>query len=495
VYSASTEWQTRRERRRHHKTNHEEKRMTHRFRRTRVAAAIGSMTLALAAGQAFGAAFALQEQSGSGLGNAFAGGAASAEDASTVWSNPAGMSRLTSAEVVTAVHFITPSFKFKNDGSAAAAFQPLGGTGGDAGSTNIVPNLYITYPVNRQLTLGLGVNAPFGLVSEYDSDFLGRFQGIKSDVKTINVNPAISWRVNDQFSVALGVDWQRVDAEFTSAVNYSAALGQAAQQAAAGGLIPPSIIPTILGLTPGLQAGTRVKGDDSAWGWNVGALWEATPSTRVGAHYRSSIKYHVTANVSFDKPALPALPPTLAPVVAQLAAGVNGVLADGGVTSNIELPAIANVSIFSKLNDRWDVMGDIQYTKWSSLKDLTFVRTTGAVLQSTPENFDDVWRYSFGATYHWNDAWAFRGGVAFDQSPVNNTDRTVRLPDSDRTWLTGGVQYKINRNLKLDGGFAYIWLKDGDINQNAGSTAANGLVKGKYESSVTIFSAQLTYTF
>src|SRR5437868_3396585 len=143
--------------------------MTHRFRRTRLVAAIGSVSLALGAGQAHGAAFALQENSGSGLGNAFAGGAASAEDASTVWANPAGMSRLASMEVAAALHVITPSFRFRDDGSAAAAFQPLGSGGGDAGKTVLVPNLYITYPVNRQLTLGLGINAPFGLVTEYDS--------------------------------------------------------------------------------------------------------------------------------------------------------------------------------------------------------------------------------------------------------------------------------------------------------------------------------------
>jgi long-chain fatty acid transport protein len=141
------------------------------------------------------------------------------------------------------------------------------------------------------------------------------------------------------------------------------------------------------------------------------------------------------------------------------------------------------------------VMGDIQYTHWSVLKDLTFVRTSGAVLASTPENFDDVWRYSVGANYHYNDAWMFRGGLAFDQSPVNTTDRTPRLPDADRTWLSVGAQYAINRNLKADAGFTYIFVKSPDISQNAGSTARNGLIQGHYDTSVTIFSAQLTYSF
>src|SRR6185312_7029245 len=248
-----------------------------RVRRTNVAVAVSSFAIALSAGHAFGAGFALQENSGSAMGNAFAGGAAAGEDASTVWSNPAGMSRLASPQVAMAVHLITPSFKFRDEGSMPAAFQPLGGTGGDAGSVNVVPNLYAVMPLNPQWAVGIGINAPYGLVTEYDDNWLGRFQAIKSDIKTINVNPSASWRVTDTFAVGVGVDWQRIDAEPTSRVSYSAALAQAAGQAAAGGLIPPALVPQIVGLTPGLSSKVKVDGDDSTWGWNIGFLWDATP--------------------------------------------------------------------------------------------------------------------------------------------------------------------------------------------------------------------------
>ena len=467
------------------------------FKRTRVVTAIGGLGVLLAAGQAFGAAFALQENSGSGLGNAFAGGAASAEDVSTIWANPAGMSRFATPQVAGAVHFVIPSFKFKDEGSQAAAFQPLGGTGGDAGDLAIIPNLYAAMPINNQWAVGIGINAPFGLVTEYDSNWLGRFQGVKSDIKTINVNPSLSWRVNNAFTVGVGVNWQRVDAELTSKVNYSAALAQAAGVAVQRGQLPAALLPTVLGATPlGLESNVKIEGDDSAWGWNIGFLWEPTPQTRIGGHYRSTIKYHVSADASFDNPSLPTLPPALAPVFAQLAAGVNSQrLFNGGVTADIELPDIANLSIFHRLNDRWDLMADVQYTGWSTFKELRFVRTTGAELPPTPENFDDAWRVSVGATYHWNDAWSFRGGLAYDQSPVNTTDRTPRLPDSDRYWIAVGAQYRIDRNWKLDGGFVYIPVDRPDINQNAGSTPTYGLIKGHYDANVTIFSAQVTYTF
>jgi long-chain fatty acid transport protein len=233
-----------------------------------------------------------------------------------------------------------------------------------------------------------------------------------------------------------------------------------------------------------------------------------TPQTRIGGQYRSSIKYTVSGNASFEFPALPAAPAPLVPVLQSLAGAVNGSVVTGtsppppifgrgsiGVSADVEVPDIANLSIFHKLNDRWDVMADVQYTHWSTFKELKFVRTTGTVLSATPENFDDAWRVSVGATYHYNDAWSFRGGLAWDQSPVNTADRTPRLPDDDRFWIAIGAQYRFNRNLALDAGFVYIPVNGPDINQNAGSTAANGLIKGNYDVNVTIFSAQLTYKF
>lgn len=466
------------------------------FRRTRLAAALAAAAVALAAPLAQGAGFALQENNASGLGNAYAGGAAAAEDASTVWWNPAGMSRLKQREVVQAVHFITPSNKFRDDGSQPALNQPLGSNnGGDAGGVNVIPNLYAVLPYSQQLSFGLGVNVPFGLTTEYDDGWIGRYHGIKSQVKTINVQPSVSWKVNDQLSLGLGVDYQWISARLTSDANYSAAIAQGAQQAAAAGQIPAAAIPGILAATRGLDSRVTVKGDDTAFGFNLGALYEFNPNTRVGFHYRSRLEYDVRGDVDFNHPALPALPATLAPAVNAIANGVNRALFNGDVHADIELPPIANLSFFHRLNDRWDIMADAQWTGWSTLKDLTFIRNEGPVLASTPENFDDVWRVSVGANYRVNDRWMMRGGVAFDQSPVNDVDRTPRLPDSDRVWLAVGAQYKHSANLVVDAGFTYIIVDDSTINTNAGSTAQYGLLRGNYDSNVVIVSLQAALRF
>jgi long-chain fatty acid transport protein len=470
--------------------------IANRFRRTRVAAAVGGTLLTIAAGQALGSAFALQEQSGSGLGNAFAGGAASAEDASTIYFNPAGMSRLTNTQIVAAGSVICPSAKFSDSGSQAAALQPLGGTGGDAGSCAGVPALYLSVPINAQWVFGLGVNAPFGLKTEYDSNWLGRFQAVESKIETININPALSYKVNEMFTIGAGANWQHIKATLTKQVNYAGGIALAAPQVAAAGAIPPSAVAPIVGAYFGSESSANVNGNDDGWGWNIGLLFEPDKQTRIGLAYRSSIKYTVNATASFNNPGIPAtLPPSLVPAAAAVAGAVNSQLSNGNVTVALRVPESANLSIFRQIDDRWDVMADVQYTGWQSVENLTIVRSTGATLSNTAENFKSTWRGAIGANYHYTNEWMFRGGLAFDQSPVNNTDRTPRLPDNDRTWFSVGAQYKINPQWVLDFGYSFIYIKNPSINQNDGSTPTNGLISGTYHSNVNLAALQVTYTF
>src|SRR5690349_9069874 len=164
----------------------------------------------LAASQAQAAGFALNEQGVSGLGNAYAGAAAVAEDATTVWWNPAGMSRLAPGKhIVFAGAVIAPSTKFKNNGSVPAALQTnVGGEGGDASDTAFLPSGFFAMDLSPRLNFGLGVNVPFGLATEYDSSWIGRFQGVKSEVETVNINPAISYKLSDNASIGGGISYQ-----------------------------------------------------------------------------------------------------------------------------------------------------------------------------------------------------------------------------------------------------------------------------------------------
>jgi long-chain fatty acid transport protein len=455
-----------------------------------------ALGLVLGTSTALGAGFQLNETSASGLGNAFAGGAAAAEDATTLWSNAAGMSRIRTAQGVGAIHFIKPSLRFTNEASLPATSKPMGGEGGDAGGLNIVPNLYAVLPLDAQWAVGLGVTAPFGLVTEYDdAGWVGRFQAVRSSIQTFNVNPAVSWKPAGNVALGLGLNIQRMSANFTNQVNYSAALLGAA---ATNGIAPGSAtFNAIAQSTTGLSSGADITGADNAFGWNAGVLWDLDERTRVGAHYRSGMAYHLSGTATFSNP-VPVVPPALAPVVGALSAGVNSrALYDTGVTADVKLPAIVNLSMFTTLGAEWDLMADAQWTQWSTIQTLSFVRTDGTVLQSTPENFRDAWKLAVGANYRYRSDWMFRGGLAFDQSPVQAAYRTPRLPDADRTWLTAGAQYRANPKLRLDVSAAYLWVKTAtiDINGSPPSTAAYGLLNGHYDNSTVIVSAQATYSF
>src|SRR2546429_2825962 len=319
------------------------------FRRTRLAAAMGAALLSFSAGSAFGSAFALQEQNASGLGHAYAGGAAAAEDVSTIFYNPAGLVRLRTTEAVVAGNVICFSAKFRDNGSQPAAFQPLGGTGGEAGTCALVPNLYVGVPFTDKWSFGLGVNVPFGLKTEYDSDLLGCFQAVESKIETINIKPALSWGPTKQLTVGAGVNWQRLKATLTKHVNYAGIFAaQGVGPLVASGQLPAAAAPVLIGSAFVLESDAKVTGNDSAWGWNVGVLWQASEQTRIGAAYRSKIKYDVSGQVNFTNPtasSLGPLPASLAPVGAAIVGGINAnpLLGNGDVTLAVEMPDTANV--------------------------------------------------------------------------------------------------------------------------------------------------------
>lgn len=454
------------------------------FKRTLIACSIAA-ALAAVSGAAIASGFALIEQSGSGLGNAYAGGAASAEDASTIFFNPAGMSRLSGKEIAVAVNAIQPSTKFSNTGSTPATGIPaglggagnvLGGNGGDAGGMNYVPNLYYVMDVNPRWKFGVGVNAPFGLKTDYDSGWAGRFQALKSEVKTININPSFAFKATDTVSLGFGVSYQKIQGEFTGMQNFVVA--------------------------PGVSAGEgafAMSANDWSWGYNLGALFQVNPDTRVGVAYRSEIQQNLRGTATITPPTVSALF-TGGTGVTQAMINAAAAAPSGNIGLDIKLPQTLSVSMFHQLNPKLDIMGDITWTGWSSVPKLEVIGKTGAPLLRTIYNWRDTYRFSVGATYKYNDAWTSRVGIAFDQSPVKDEIRTARLPDSDRTWLSVGAKYNLSSAGAVDFGYAHLFMKDASISNNKGgvdtaSTAAYGNLVGNYSNRVDILSVQYTHNF
>lgn len=419
---------------------------------------LGSSILTI--GNVYAAGFALIEQNASGMGNAYAGAAAVAEDASTIFFNPAGMTYIDGTQAVGAVHFIKPRTSFDNDGSIAAnGGRPLGDDGPDAGDLAIVPNFYWMTAINPSVKVGVGVNVPFGLKTEYDDEWLGRFQADKSELKTININPSIAFKLNEKFSLGLGVSAMRAEATLTRSVNFG----------------------------PFGEGAVKVEGDDWGFGYNLGLIYQVTNNTRLGFAYRSEVKQKLDGDAKFDRPAgLPA--PFLAAT------------ADGKVKAKVDLPASFSVSAFSQINSKWDLMGDVTWTEWSNFEELRVVRDSGATLTVTPENWHNTMRYSVGVNYHYSDILKLRAGIAYDEEAIKTEYRTPRIPGNDRKWLSLGASYKISDMSIIDIGYSHLFISNTKIDddQTAVSPTSpfnNGRVRGDYEASVDILSLQFTHNF
>lgn len=404
--------------------------MSHRIHRL-----AAGLALAGCAGFSHAAGFALIEQNASGLGNAYAGAAAVAQDASTVYFNPAGMTLLPDRQLVVAGHLI----KLRAEFSGTVTPGIGGGDGGDAGGLALAPNAYYAFRLTPDVHLGVGLNSPFGLKTEYDPDWIGRYQAIKSEVKTININPSIAYKVSETLSLGAGFNIQWVEATLTHRQPL------------------PAPVPLV-----------TIKGDDYGWGYNLGALWQLTPATRLGLSYRSEVDYTLEGTSSASDPVVGAL--------------------NGSVTAAVTLPDSASLSLLHRLSPAWDLLADVTWTGWSDFDDLPI---RGTVNKTTIENWENILRYSLGATWHMSDKLSLRGGVAYDEAPVSDIYRTPRIPDGARTWVAVGGQYRLSRKGVLDVGYAHLFVNAPGLQSVDNGTTLNG----KYDSQVDILSAQYTHDF
>lgn len=231
----------------------------------------------------------------------------------------------------------------------------------------------------------------------------------------------------------------------------------------------------------------KITGSDTSWGYNFGVLYQITPATRIGLAYRSAIKYRLAGTANFSKTGNALLDFGLALPISPARGGA--------VYSDIKLPDTFIFSAQHRLSDKWELLTDASRTGWSSIQQLQFAYESGLQtpgLVYTPENWSNTWRLALGAVYKYNDAWKLRMGVAYDKSPVSDSYRTARLPDSNRLWLSFGGQYKLDQGSAIDFGYTHIFVKDGTISETGGPLNLNGgspsgLLKGSYSNKVDMF--------
>ncbi|MDD3433114.1 MAG: outer membrane protein transport protein [Tepidiphilus sp.] len=430
-------------------------------------------SLFAASSTALASGFQLSEQSASGIGNAYAGSAALAEDAGTIFYNPAGMTRLGAREVSLGLSLVKPSFKFKNDGSMSLPGVPMtGSNGGDAGDWAAVPNGYYSHKINDRLWVGIGVGVPFGLMTEYRDDWIGRFHSTKFDIKTININPSIAFKVNEMMSLGLGVSVQRFEATYD---RYAAVAA------------PPPLNSLRVSDEAMQRTKLRLEADDVSWGWNAGLLLTPTETTKIGFSYRSKVKQKLDGDLKAHGPA--------AAVLDDPRLGLAGV--DAKVS--VDLPDTFIASVAQGVGERWELLADVSWTGWSSLNVLPIYRSSGAqagtVADALATRFQDTWRVALGARYRYDERWLLKFGVAYDESPVRDAERRLTaLPDNDRIWVSFGARWSPDRDNRVDLGLAYLFINDTRIDRNA-IDEGKGWVRGKYEGDVWLAGVQYSRAF
>jgi long-chain fatty acid transport protein len=467
-----------------------------------------AVTLAFAASPSLvlASGFQLIEQNASGLGNAYAGQAAGARNASAIFYNPANMTLVKGKQFMLAGSMIDISTTFA-DASSTRPYLPttpptpvaatLGSAGGNAGGWAPVPNAYLSWQVSKGAWFGVGVNAPFGLKTEWESDFMGRFKALKSDVKTLNINPSVAFKVGESLSIGGGASYQQLKATLTSQVPYggiSAAIGSAAG-GTAGMLAILGQIGGLAGLA--LEGPAAIEGSDWKWGYNVGATLHVGKGSALAASYRSAIKHEITGTATFT--GAPTFNTSLPGGVGAIGAAINGRFANGDVNATVELPETFSVA-FSAANEKAELLADYTWTGWSSVQDLTIKRndSAGTVVSSVPLTFKDTWRVGVGLNYQIGQTTKLRLGYAHDKAPVQDKYRTPRLPDNDRNWIAGGLEFKFGKAGAFDIGYAHLFLGDMTSNlpnQDTPTSAPSGNLVGSYKGSVNIVSAGFHYSF
>ena len=438
-------------------------------------------------GTAYASGFALIEAGASGQGNAYAGAAAHAIDASTVYFNPAGMMNLEGQQLSIALHVIDPSADFDNDGSSLpAVLGPLGGplTGedDDGGDIAFVPNFYWVKPLNDKTSFGFGVNTLFGLKTEYDDDWVGRYHGILSELKTLNFNPSLGYRVNDKLSVGGGLNMMLAKVNLTSAIDFGslcvAAVGDAI-------CVPGGAGPQEADGKADLDGDNY---DDLAFGFNLGLTYMISKQTTIGIAYRSEIDIDVEGDADFKLPNN---------ATVQAVIGATTSFVDTDLKADITLPASFSVSLAHQA-DKITWLADVTWTGWSSYDELRIKYDNPAQPDTvTTQDWNDTMRYSVGLDYQYSDSLILRTGLAFDESPVPNKEkRTARLPGEDRTWVSLGLTYLASSAISFDVGYSHLFIDDAKIDNTLESSVPtlNSTLTGEYDGDVDILSVQLNWS-
>jgi len=378
------------------------------------------------------------------------------------------MTRLHGNMVSAGFAFIPIDVKFSDGGSTDLLGNPMTGpTSRNGGVDGYVPHLYASFALDEKWSVGLAVNAPFGLGTEYGSMWTGRYWATKSELKVFNVQPSVAWAATDKLSLGAGLNVIYSDGTLSNMIDFGS-IGAAL---------------SVPGLSPQANDGSvSITGDDLSLGFTLGALYEFTDQTRAGVTFRSQVRQTLSGSADFF------VPPEAAPLT-------NGgtVFQDTGAEVPLTLPPSVSASVYHAFDPRWAVVADVTWTRWSTF-DAFVVRFDNPAQPTVTQaaDWNDTWRFSVGCIFTPNEKWTFRVGAAYEQSAVPDRTREPRVPVEDRYWMTLGAGYAFSDKVVLDVAYLQWFSPDASINL---SSPQQGTLVGSVDWFVASVGATLTIRF
>ncbi|ELE7612186.1 outer membrane protein transport protein [Vibrio vulnificus] len=416
---------------------------------------LSSANLANAAG------FQLAEYSATGLGRAYAGEAAMADNASAQWRNPAMLTYLEGTQVSVGAIYVNPNIDI--DGNVNFAGKNISASSDDFAHDAIIPNFYLSHQYNEKIAIGFALGTNYGMETDLGKDFAASHFGNEASVISKEANLNLAYQLNEQFSVGGGVRYIIAEGSF-------------------GATAPET---NILNLPQGATL-KYMEGDDTTWGWQVGAAWQINENHRVGFTYKSEVELKLEGHaegVGFG-----------------LGTPINPKSRDNGYMY-LTLPATAELASFHQLTEKLAMHASFNWTDWSSFEKLEAHMETAGTQMVKEEHWEDNYRFAVGATYQLQPKLALRTGIAYDTSAVSDKNRTITIPETDRTWLSVGATYDWTQNFTLDAGFTYIIAKDAPIKESRGYTTDQtaediaGQFVGETTGNVWLIGVQANYRF
>lgn len=410
---------------------------------------VSAVAVAMLGQKALAGGIALYEIATPDVGLASAGYAARADDASTLFKNPAGMSRLEGAQFEGGLQALYGSVSFSPDGNTSARL----GTDDGGNAVGWLPgaSMFVTLPVCEDWQVGLGTLSYFGLAQDYGDNWVGRYYVQDSALLGMSVMPSVSYKANDWLSLGVG---------------FNAMYG---------------LLDTDIAVNNTIGADGQMNLKDTTWGFgaNVGMLIQASEKTRFGITYLSAVKLDYE-----DTPSFSGLGPGLSIILA------NPSKLDLGVT----VPQSVMVSAYHALNEHWALMADFGWQDWSQFGHVEVGVESGGTTTLNLK-YQDTFHGALGAQYRASDKWRFSGGVAYDSSAVEGDDRTVTLPMGKALRVGLGAQYQLSQAINLGAAYTFMWAGDMSVDQGT-DTSLRGRVSGSYDSAwFTIASLSITWRF